>query len=544
MKTLQTSLLFMLFPLLASGQQSKSLFLDNGYRTDSVTISGQVINRTTQTQPRIAYTHFITEETTKIPIQVDSSGYFSVKLPVYNTTQLYIHYLTNGTLLSLFAEPGEKIVIHSDWKDNKVTFKGTRAQDHQQVFEYDSYLSSLNRAYFDPNRSEKTTHEQFLERLKQYAYQNDSILADYLKRHPKTSKKAKQEIQVKILNETAFNLMQRRFELNRREGEKFSKTYMDYADSIFAALPQPYTIVSNSFLRDYLDYYAETKQKTSTFRQALVNYAIQEKMIQPTEEQLKDINLILTSKEFQPILSEAFNALKQTDQYTRIMLDYYNGGALIRPMPTILKELVTTQAFYRYLNDNRIALSPSNLNYYKQQVSNPQIQKFVFDYQQKLEDLTNREIDDVTCLKEITPFKDCKTGEELFAKLVEPYKGKIIYLDVWGTWCGPCKMEMKYTGEIKKAMQGKEVVFMYLANGSPDMSWKNVIKEMHLTGKQVAHYNFPTNQQNLLENHLNVRHYPTYIFIDREGKIVEQKAKLRPSSGQELINYLNELLAK
>ena len=544
MKALQTTLFFITFSLLANAQLSKSLFLDNGYRTDSITISGQIVNRTTQIQPSVAYNHFITEEGIKKSIHVDSLGYFSVKVPVYNTTELYIYYLTNGVALSLFAEPGEKIIIHSDWKDNKLTFKGTRAKEHQEVFDYESYLRSLNRPYFDASAHKKIPHEQFLKKLKLSTFQNDSILSEYLKRHPKISEKAKQEIQIKNLNETAFQLMQRRFSLNRRNGEKFDNTYMNYADSIFTALPQPYTIASKAFLRDYLGYYVETNQKTPLFREAVVNYAIQKKMIQPTDEQLKDYDLILKSKEYQSKLSEAFNALKQTDQYTRIILDYYNGGALIIPMPAILKELVTTQAFYRYLDDNRVALSTNNLNYFKQQVSTPEMQTFILDYQQKLVNLENSKLDDEECLKDVTPFKDCKTGEELFTKLTAPYKGKIIYLDIWGTWCAPCKREMKYAGEIKEGMQGEEIVFMYLANGSPETSWKNVIKEAHLTGKQVAHYNFPAEQQNLLEDYLNIRHYPTFIIINREGEIIEKETKLRPSDGQKLIEYLKGLLTK
>lgn len=544
MKTLQASILFILFPFLASAQLSNSLFVDNGYRPDSITLSGQILNRTSQAPPRISYNHFATDQWEKIYIPVDSLGYFSTKVPIYNTTQLYINYLTNGTTLSLFAEPGEKIILHSDWKTNKLTIKGTRAKEHQQVFEYDVYLESLHLNYFNLNSSEKISHDQFLAKLQSYSLKNDSLLTDYLKRHPDISEKAKQEIRIKTMNEVASNLMQRRFELNRRDKEKFSKTYMDYADSLFAILPQPYTIASSTFLRDYLDYYKETQQETDIFIQATIDYAIKEKIIQPTAEQLKNPKLILEVKEFQFKFEEAFNAFKKSDKYTKIMLDYYNGGVAIRPMPAILKELVTTRSYYRYLNDKRVALSPDNLDYYKQQVSTPQIQAFVLDYQQQLVDLENSKLDDESCLKEVASFKDCQTGEDLFAKLVAPYKGKIIYLDVWGTWCGPCKREMKHAGEIKKAMQGKEIVFMYLANRSPETSWKNVIKEMHLTGKQVVHYNFPANQQRLLEDYLSIRHYPTYITIDREGKVIQKEVPLTPSYGQKLIDHLNELLAK
>ena len=75
------------------------------------------------------------------------------------------------------------------------------------------------------------------------------------------------------------------------------------------------------------------------------------------------------------------------------------------------------------------------------------------------------------------PLAEITDGEQLIRKIIEPYKGKVVYLDVWGTWCGPCKDMMQYAGSAKKLFEGKDVIFLYLCNHSSDKSWKNIIKE-------------------------------------------------------------------
>ena len=90
-------------------------------------------------------------------------------------------------------------------------------------------------------------------------------------------------------------------------------------------------------------------------------------------------------------------------------------------------------------------------------------------------------------------------------------------------------------------MKGKEVVFLYLANRSPEESWKNIIKEYGLTGEQVVHYNLPNKLQDMLEKYLQVKGYPTYMLIGRKGNIVDRTSP-RPSSENGLVDYLNKCL--
>lgn len=537
MKKIFFAILCALTPIWTCAQTAKTAV----YRLDSVTIRGQILNRNHQMQPCVRQSHFITDELIETPIFVDSLGYFNVKVPAFNATRLFIYHVApQGRGLYLFALPGEEVIVHADWKTDKFLFKGKNARQHQEVYDYSLYHAQANLKNEELSTDEKISHEHYLQKIKRWAFQEDSIWKIYIKKNPKITKRAQEEIRVGTYNTIATYLMQRRFELDRMKGEQFDAKYMKYADSMFVALPKPYTLVSTTFLRDYLDYYSEINQVS--WRQVLIDYAIANKKIEPTEEQKKNPSLILNAVEYRPMLNDAFNELKETDSFAKYMLDYYNGGTLFVPMPAELKELTTSQAFYKFLYDYRVALSKANVDYFKQQVKNPTLRKFVLDYQNKLLALESTN-EYAGSLKDATPFKDCKTGEELFSRLIAPHKGKIIYVDIWGTWCLPCKEEMKYVGTIKEALQGKEIVFLYLANGSPVKAWENIIKEYHLTGHQVEHYNLPSAQQNMVERYLGVRSFPTYMVIDKQGKIIN-KDPLRPSRGKLLIDYLNEQLSK
>ncbi|MBR4989461.1 MAG: TlpA family protein disulfide reductase, partial [Bacteroidaceae bacterium] len=133
--------------------------------------------------------------------------------------------------------------------------------------------------------------------------------------------------------------------------------------------------------------------------------------------------------------------------------------------------------------------------------------------------------------------------DSLLQTILAPHKGKVIYIDVWGSWCGPCREEMKHAPAIKKALKGKDVVFLYFAYSSDEVSWKNVIKENDITGDNVYHYNLLMEQQQLLNELWNLKAYPTHILYDKEGKMVTADAP-SPSSKETLLLMINSLLDK
>ena len=108
-------------------------------------------------------------------------------------------------------------------------------------------------------------------------------------------------------------------------------------------------------------------------------------------------------------------------------------------------------------------------------------------------------------------------GKAILDKLVAPYKGKIVYLDIWGTWCSPCKRKLKEAHKLKAELKDYDIVYLYLANNSPEKSWKNVIGEYNLTEPNCVHYNLPSEQQHAIEQYVELTGYPTYRLIDKQG---------------------------
>lgn len=119
-------------------------------------------------------------------------------------------------------------------------------------------------------------------------------------------------------------------------------------------------------------------------------------------------------------------------------------------------------------------------------------------------------------------------------------KGKVVYIDIWATWCGPCRAEFPYTKHIKKHYQNNnDIVFLYVSVDEEKETWLKYLKENpDFTGVQV---NDPGNFDSAIAKTYKVNGIPRYMIIDRDGKIFSNDAK-RPSSGEELIAQLDQAL--
>lgn len=130
--------------------------------------------------------------------------------------------------------------------------------------------------------------------------------------------------------------------------------------------------------------------------------------------------------------------------------------------------------------------------------------------------------------------------------LLKPYKGKIVYLDIWGTWCGPCKKEMEYVHELKQRFAGKDVVFVYLDKDEDGREgyWRKYIKDIGLEGQ---HYRMNDSAINVIWQELqlagaqSIHSYPSFVIFDRQGKIAHVNAE-RPSSREKLYEQLDKML--
>ena len=66
----------------------------------------------------------------------------------------------------------------------------------------------------------------------------------------------------------------------------------------------------------------------------------------------------------------------------------------------------------------------------------------------------------------------------------ETFRGKYIYLDIWATWCGPCKQEMPYMQKLEQQYRGEKIVFVSLSmdRWTEKEKWKLYLAEHRIQG--------------------------------------------------------------
>jgi thiol-disulfide isomerase/thioredoxin len=203
-------------------------------------------------------------------------------------------------------------------------------------------------------------------------------------------------------------------------------------------------------------------------------------------------------------------------------VDYRKADSLLQE--PALKSLWIAHLYYKDFEGRRTPWKEKDVQAMKSRINNPHLLNMLLEINDKYAALNSREIEYPESLKDVAFPADENDADVIFRSITEPYRGKVIFVDVWGTWCSPCIRNIrKYAPVLEEKFRGKDVVFMYLANRSPVLTWRNLIRQLHLTGEQIVHYRLPEQQQSLLEKKLKVRNFPTYFIIDRAGNVSDYK---------------------
>jgi thiol-disulfide isomerase/thioredoxin len=130
-----------------------------------------------------------------------------------------------------------------------------------------------------------------------------------------------------------------------------------------------------------------------------------------------------------------------------------------------------------------------------------------------------------------------KTLEGKDTKLSD-LKGKVVYLDFWASWCGPCRGEMPHAKKIKEQFKDRnDVVFLYVSIDDKEEAWKKGITAMDISGIHTRTPGWSGEIAKLYQ----VQSVPAYFLIDKKGNFVTKKTP-RPSQTEELIKLIKDQL--
>ena len=122
---------------------------------------------------------------------------------------------------------------------------------------------------------------------------------------------------------------------------------------------------------------------------------------------------------------------------------------------------------------------------------------------------------------------------------LEDLRGKYVYIDVWATWCGPCRAEIPFLKKVEEKYHGKNIEFVSISvDVDKDREkWVNFVKEKELGGMQLF---ADKNWNSEFMKSYNINSIPRFILLDPKGNIVESDAK-RPSDPG-LVEQFDKLL--
>lgn len=128
--------------------------------------------------------------------------------------------------------------------------------------------------------------------------------------------------------------------------------------------------------------------------------------------------------------------------------------------------------------------------------------------------------------------KDSKGQMHSFSE----YKGKVIFINFWATWCGPCMGEMPEIQKFyNKFKNNPQVQFLIVT--TDDMPAIKKFLNKH------KNYNFPVFQMQSQEPDLLMSNsIPTSFLIDKEGNIVMKTKSAANWSGKKMENFVKQLI--
>ena len=491
-------------------------------------------------------------------VKLDSLGRFELKIPLLNSSEVLMDW--KHTFISTVLEPGETYFLLYDFKNGTQMMMGKDSRLQNELLSHP--IPRFDTQYQDMYKNTKTAQEHFDILTPRYTQVMEKV-RELSQIYPTLSKRYQDYVSEYEKCNYAQALMQ---------GWGFVKNYDFPKDKtaqvvkLWKEIKLPYTLYQSydNLITDIVrqmvfdnywltyngkrvllneTYYPQllelhqakgditiSNQEIATVKLWLKGY--KDYIVKTSQTNGKDLDKIAADFFNSDVSIKAQNILARKDIAKMLMeekplVDFYFERDIADSLNCNQDQhdIIIAKSFNRYMEGNFLPLSDKEVELVKQSIKGKAALESVMTNHQRLSEIMQRDISQYPSIKKMP--QGISDGEQLLQKILEPYKGKMVLLDVWGTWCSPCKDGLSQSQEEYERLKPYDMVYVYLACHSPENSWKNIIKQYNLLGDNIAHYNLSESEAKAVLDYLNVHSFPSYRLFDKNGNLVDKPVDAR-----------------
>lgn len=496
------------------------------------------------------YVKAFTPEQASATTGIDSTGYFELRLSLTGLTRVILQAGQTGYESLCLSPKGNAFAY---LQDSTTLVMGTDSRLCHERMATQGFESFTN---------DRLTDNACVREVRKLLAQSQAALTRTLQQHPNLSAAYRHLAEEEIFYSALQALFDQQF---HRTGSTpaLSPELLALADSLMREMPAFPTMTDMThwvFMHNCLSYYYE--QDYPGYLRQIKRALSEDKSLQVPDSVARQLNQALDAgtallpgtagKEaadtFHQQLSTTLQRLSQyvgPDLFTTAFLRSQLEAIAPLPLPDGQKDYMKAMAMIDNIDRDLLPLPDQAYRENLRQISSPDLRETVSRRQQAYQRVQQADFDYQGSLKPNGAVAGLADGQEILRRILAPFRGKVVYTDIWGSWCTPCKRDMRlFAPAVKEALKGRDVVFLYLANNTSDASWKQIIKEYGCVGPQTVHYNLPAEQQEAVERLLlHQGTYPSYGLFDKNGKLVTKNAP-RPGEKDQLIQVIEEQLRK
>lgn len=436
-------------------------------------------------------------------INPDKQGNFKIQLDIQKPQNIFLNF--NDDRLLLYAEPGKEIKIAFDSKDLQGSLKFMGDLKAENEFRKESgllYFSLLPEGIEYSMASAMEIQEHIKNAQKRFSDLLVTNSQRYSEHFQKITRADLEYVEHKII----WDMIRGPRKALRENRELWSSVLKQAHES---SLIDNREAIESNFYQTMLAYYPRYINISSESK-AEFQAKVQDILNKSFEEALAEIKL----------KGERYWEFK-------VMNRYFSGKVLEKLLASFIENGIR-HGELDYLNET--------YNFFIETYPESTYRSYINELMEPVLKLNNNNS---------ISFEMANPSIDTYEEIISSHKEKVVLIDLWGSWCGPCKTQFKYSADLKERFKDEPVDFVYIAfeynRSAPEKIWKKTVNLYNLSGRHILADDTLKRNIELLYGSPERKSFPRYILVDKKGEIANLNAPL-PSSQEELTSEIENLL--